>query len=178
MNRPGVASDPSTDRRSFLRTLTGVGVATMGALLSVPLFRFAFYPMFVKTSGTGWSDLGSMEEIERLTFPAKRTIRVEQLDGWRKVVSEKAAFIVKAPDGTLRVLSPVCPHLGCMIGWDPAKQRFVSPCHNGIFSPDGSLISGPPRRSMDELETKIEQGHLLIRYQYFQPLIATKDAVA
>lgn len=167
----------STDRRSFLRMLTGIGVATVGALLSVPLFRFALYPMFVKTSGTGWSDLGSVQEIERLTFPVQRTITVEQLDGWRKVVSEKTVFIVKTPEGRLRILSPVCPHLGCMIGWDSSKQRFISPCHGGIFSPDGSLIAGPPRRAMDELESKIEQDRLLVRYQYFQPLIATKEIV-
>ena len=166
------------NRRSFMGTLTGVGVASVGVLLSVPLLRFALYPMFLETSGTGWSDLGAVAELKNLTFPTQRSIKVEQLDGWRKVVSERTVYIIQGADGMFRVLSPVCPHLGCMIGWDVSRKQFVSPCHGGIFNSDGTLVAGPPRRAMDELESKVEQDHLLVRYQYFQPLLPTKQALS
>ena len=29
----------------------------------------------------------------------------------------------------MRVLSPICPHLGCSIPWNKAKQEFICPCH-------------------------------------------------
>jgi hypothetical protein len=37
---------PSSSRRSLLGFLLGAGGATIGALLSVPLFRFVLHPVF------------------------------------------------------------------------------------------------------------------------------------
>ena len=76
------------------------------------------------------------------------------------------------------MLSAVCPHLGCTITWNESKKEFLSPCHNGVFTADGALVSGPPRRAMDELESKVEDGRLKVRYQYFRPLVAAKEAIA
>jgi hypothetical protein len=46
-----------------------------------------------------------------------------------------------------------------------------------VFTPDGALISGPPRRSMDELESKVGDGRLKARYQFFRQLVATKEVI-
>ena len=65
----------------------------------------------------------------------------------------------------LKVLSAICPHLGCTVPWDPGRNEFVCPCHGGTFSADGSTLSGPPRRSLDSLDTKVSDGKLLVKYQ-------------
>lgn len=41
-------------------------------------------------------------------------------------------------------LSSTCPHLGCQVHWEGQNDRFFCPCHNGVFSPDGTGIGGPP----------------------------------
>ena len=41
-------------------------------------------------------------------------------------------------------LSNICPHLGCRVSWEPQKDRFFCPCHNGTFDPDGNPTGGPP----------------------------------
>jgi menaquinol-cytochrome c reductase iron-sulfur subunit len=165
-------------RRSFLGMLLGIGAVSVGALLSVPLVRFALHPVLAKTTETAWSDLGETEEFSSISSPAKRLITVEQRDGWRKMVSEKAVYVTRGADGQLRVLSSICPHLGCSIPWNEAKGQFICPCHVGAFAPDGALISGPPPRAMDELETRIEDGRLKVRYQYFRQLVPTKEVIA
>ncbi len=165
-------------RRSFLGVLLGFIGAATGILLSVPLFRFALHPLLAATTETAWSDLGAEDEFAELNVPAKRVIKIEQLDGWRRIVSEKAVYVIKGKDGKLRVLSAVCPHLGCAITWGEAKQQFVCPCHVGIFAADGALVSGPPPRAMDDLEHRIENGRLQVRYQYFRQLIPTKEVIA
>ena len=167
-----------TKRRSFLGMLLGIGTVGVGALLSVPLIRFAFYPALAKTTETEWSDLGPVEEFASITGPVKRVITIEQLDGWRKSTSEKSVYVTKGTDGSMRVLSSVCPHLGCTVSWNEAKGQFICPCHIGVFKTDGALVSGPPRRSMDELQSRVADGHLLARYQYFRPLVATKEVIA
>jgi menaquinol-cytochrome c reductase iron-sulfur subunit len=180
-SEPGRAesSAPPTisDRRSFLGVMLGAGTVSVGALLSVPLMRFALHPTFKQTTETAWSDLGPVDDFASVAAPVGRTISIEQRDGWRKMVSEKSVYVVKDAEGKPRVLSAVCPHLGCTVGWNEAKNQFISPCHNGVFAPDGTLISGPPRRSMDELEAKIEDGRLKVRFQYFRQLVATKEVI-
>lgn len=168
----------SVSRRSFLGVLLGFGTVVVGGALSVPLIRFALHPLLTKTTEIGWSDVGKIDEFAALTAPAKRLIKVEQLDAWRKIISEKAIYVVPAKNGAVRVLSPICPHLGCSIPWNETKQEFICPCHAAVFTMNGIKISGPAPRSMDDLESKVEDGMLKIRYQYFRQLIPTKEALS
>lgn len=173
-----VATDESLSRRSFLGVLLGFGTVVVGAALSVPLIRFALHPLLTTTTKTDWSDVGKINEFGSLTAPLKKLITVEQRDGWRKIVSEKAIYVLPMKDGVLRVLSPICPHLGCSIPWVEAKQQFICPCHTAIFTLDGQRVSGPAPRAMDDLESKIDNGMLKVRYQYFRQLIPTKEVLA
>jgi menaquinol-cytochrome c reductase iron-sulfur subunit len=165
------------ERRSFLRALLGVGSVVVGSLLSVPLIRFALFPLLRRTTELKSSPLGALSEFSSLTEPLVRTIQIEQVDGWRKAVSEKAVYITKDTKGNLCVLTSVCPHLGCTVPWNKEKHQFVCPCHGGVFSADGTRISGPSQRGMDTLETSVENGQLLVRFQYFRQLVPDKEVI-
>ena len=168
----------SVTRRSFLGVLLGFGSAVMGAALAVPLIRFALHPLVATTTKIGWSDVGKLDDFASLTAPAKKLIKVEQRDAWRKIVSEKAIYVMPPVNGAVRVLSPICPHLGCSIPWNEEKQEFICPCHAAVFAKNGARISGPSPRSMDELETIVENGMLKVRYQYFRQLIPQREALS
>jgi menaquinol-cytochrome c reductase iron-sulfur subunit len=168
----------SVSRRSFLGALLGFGTVVMGAALSVPLIRFALHPLLAKTTDIGWSDVGPIDEFASLTSPVKRIIKVEQRDAWRKIVSEKPVYVLPGTNGNVRVLSPICPHLGCSIPWNESKQQFICPCHVAVFGKDGARISGPAPRSMDDIDSKVENGTLKVRYQYFRQLIPTKEVLS
>jgi menaquinol-cytochrome c reductase iron-sulfur subunit len=165
-------------RRSFLGALLAMGTATVGAILSIPLARLTLDPLWRTTTQTLWSDAGPEKDFAAIAAPVKVQIAIEQRDGWRKVLSEKAIYVVKGSDGRPRVLSAVCPHLGCSIGWNEDRRQFVCPCHNGAFAPDGKLLAGPPPRGMDELDAMVEDGRLKVRYQYFRQLVPTKEVIA
>src|SRR4029453_8251626 len=165
-------------RRSFLGVLLGLGTVVMGAALSMPLFAFALHPLLTKTTEIGWSEGGKIDEFASLTAPVKRVIKVEQRDAWGKIMSKKEIYVVPAKNGTVRVLSPICPHLGCSIPWNETKQEFICPCHVAVFAMDGAKISGPTPRSMDDLDSKVQEGMLKVRYQYFRQLIPTKEALS
>lgn len=179
-NQPGrdTGAEPEfPGRRSFLAVLTGVGTVAVGLLLSVPLFRFALYPLFRKTTETGWSDAGTLSNFASITAPAEPVITVRQRDGWRNVVSRKPVYILPPGVGAHRVLSPICPHLGCEVPWVEARKRFVCPCHGSIFGPDGSLIYGPAARGLDYLDSKAQGGRLMVRYEYFRMLVAKREII-
>ncbi len=167
---------PAT-RRSFLGVLIGVGAVFMSALLSVPLVRFALFPLLRRTTELKSSPVGEMKEFSSLTDPLLKTIQIEQVDGWRKTISEKVIYVTKDGQGKLCVLTSVCPHLGCTVPWNKDKRQFICPCHGATFNPDGSRVSGPSRRGMDTLETSIQDDKLQVRFQYFRQLVPDKEVI-
>jgi len=59
-----------------------------------------------------------------------------RLDGQRRAV-------YRADDGRLHVLSPLCPHLGCLVRWNGPARSWDCPCHGSRFAPTGEVIEGP-----------------------------------
>lgn len=170
-----LTEEPS--RRSYLGWLMGLCTAGVSVVLAVPLIRFTIYPLRVQTTQVKWSDVGPASDFSSVKAPVQRMITVEQVDGWRKIVSEKAVYVTRNSNGQAQVLSAVCPHLGCSIPWSEAKQEFVCPCHTAVFDASGSKLSGPAPRNMDSLETQIKDGRLLVRYRYFRQLVPGKEVI-
>jgi menaquinol-cytochrome c reductase iron-sulfur subunit len=168
----------SLERRSFLGVLTTIGTVGMGAVLFVPLMKFAMHPLLANTTETEWSEVGPVEEFGAATAPLKKLVVIEQRDGWRKVTSEKPVYVLPSSTGEFKVLSAVCPHLGCSVPWKEQDKTFVCPCHVGIFDAEGRRVAGPPPRDMDSLESKVENGVLKVRYQFFRQLTPNKEVMA
>lgn len=169
--------DSEPTRRSYLWWLVGLCTAGVGAALSVPLVRFALYPLRVRTTEVQWSDIGPASDFASLTQPVQRSVSVSQVDGWRQTVSDKVVYVTKSPSGTLEVLSAVCPHLGCSVQWRGPKGEFECPCHGASFKADGTRTGGPAPRGMDALQTQIQNGRLMARYQYFRQLVPTQEVI-
>jgi menaquinol-cytochrome c reductase iron-sulfur subunit len=175
--QPSPTGPALESRRSFLGVLLGLGSFLVGALLAVPLIRFALFPLLRRTTETKNSPLGERNGFSSLTEPTMHTIQIEQVDGWRKAISEKVVYVTKDKQGQLCVLSSICPHLGCTVPWDEDKKEFVCPCHVSVFAADGARISGPSLRGMDTLETTVQDGQLLVRFQYFRQLVSDKEVI-
>src|SRR5581483_1267932 len=175
---PEGGSASELGRRGFLAWFLGIGTVSVAGALSVPLVRFALDPLTRTSTETEWSDLGSVDDFTETEVPKKRTISIIQIDGWRKVTSDKVIYVIKGADGTLGVFTAVCPHLGCSVKWNDNNHQFKCPCHNGTFTNVGKLVSGPPPRDMDTLESKVEDGHLKVRYQSFRNLVKNKEVMA
>lgn len=171
------SDSPPRSRRSFFGVLLGVGSFFVTALLSVPLARFALFPLLRRTTELKGSPVGAVSDFSSLTEPVARTIQIEQVDGWRKAVAEKTVYLTKDSRGQLTALSSICPHLGCVVPLVSSKKEFVCPCHGARYAPDGSRISGPSLRGMDTLKTSVEDGQVLVHFQYFRQLVADQEVI-
>jgi Rieske Fe-S protein len=60
-----------------------------------------------------------------------------------------AAF--RDDDGTVRAVSAVCTHLGCLVAFNPAERTWDCPCHASRFATDGAVIEGP---AVDDLPAR------------------------
>ena len=57
-------------------------------------------------------------------------------------------WITQTDSGVLALYN-VCPHLGCLYGWQPVTNRFECPCHGSKYQKDGTYVEGPAPRSLD-----------------------------
>ena len=153
----GGESSP-TGRRQFLSTLATwlmrVGlVAGFGTITAFAARFFAPRPRLDRR----WQYVRQVSRIGE-----GDVFRYQAPDGATIAVARRAAG-----DGieSFVALSSTCPHLGCRVHWEPWADRFFCPCHNGVFAPDGSPVSGPPEEAntpLAEYPLQIANGLLFV----------------
>jgi glycine/D-amino acid oxidase-like deaminating enzyme/nitrite reductase/ring-hydroxylating ferredoxin subunit len=70
---------------------------------------------------------------------------VVRLDGARVAACRDDA-------GGLHVVSSNCPHMGCVVDWNPVERSWDCPCHGSRFDPDGAVIAGPAVTGLQPVE--------------------------
>lgn len=157
----------------MVRAIVGIA-AFIGAAVAVPLSGFGILPV-LKRKDAAWSDAGLLRE---LAVDAPQEVRFEQLvkNGWQEEKVERTVWLVRKQDGGVAAFAPACPHLGCGYRWFPEEHRFKCPCHMSIFDLEGKVLAGPAPRSLDTLETKVEEGRVFVSYRIFQVGTSVKTA--
>ncbi|GAB4559702.1 MAG: hypothetical protein Kow0047_05750 [Anaerolineae bacterium] len=76
----------------------------------------------------------------------------------------KARFWLVHTQQGLLALYKVCPHLGCLYGWNDQEGKFICPCHGSQFEYDGTYIRGPAPRSLDRFVMRAvdEKGNVIV----------------
>src|ERR1051325_7597597 len=147
-------------RRSFLQLLPlGVFVGVF-ASLSGAAVRFLRPRLSAPTNQ--WLDVASVSELTG-PQPIAKKVLAEHVSGWVITNEEHNVFVLPAKNN--EVLSPICPHEGCEVSWEQTRNRFSCPCHDSFFAPDGSRLSGPARRGLDALPTRVQNGKLQVQYR-------------
>ncbi|HYC69791.1 MAG TPA: FAD-dependent oxidoreductase [Opitutaceae bacterium] len=143
----------------------GMTFGTVAAMMAVDFvlgrthpWGRVFDPHRTKVRGGLWSYLKENKDYPyhlvrgRLVAPDAESVRelprgegrILEMDG-RRV----AAY--RDPRGRIHLCSAVCPHMQCIVGWNPAEHTWDCPCHGSRFEPDGSVMSGPAEESLERL---------------------------
>jgi menaquinol-cytochrome c reductase iron-sulfur subunit len=159
-------------RRTFFGQAIGILTAALTVALGGSLAAVSIGPMFRKTKPyfspvTGFDIAPEGQPVE-LRFSYSET------DAYlRKDVTE-TVWVIKHSPTSATVFSPICPHLGCRFDWIPGAKRFACPCHQSVFSPDGTVLGGPSPRPLDSLQYKIEGATLSVQWERFDPGVSRK----
>lgn len=126
--------------------------------------RNAWLPLFDATrlggggGGLGWMvrrnlHVGQMWAGRLRPAPAEDAVAA-LAPGEGKVVRRGSRKVGLARDaaGTAHAVAAICPHMGCVLGWNAVEQSWDCPCHGSRFAVDGTLLHGPAVRDLETFD--------------------------
>ena len=164
---PGAFEGETVTRRRFMTGTahTAGGIVTAAFLL--PSLGFAIGPIFDKIEQP-WQDVGPVADFPDDTYIPK-TIQIAAAIG---EVGKSTVYMRKHNlkiDGKMKdgydgyiAISTRCMHLGCPVRFTPAAQRFICPCHGGVYDFVGRVDDGPPVRPLDRFYTRVRNGQVQV----------------
>ncbi|MEO8348243.1 MAG: Rieske 2Fe-2S domain-containing protein [Acidobacteriota bacterium] len=60
--------------------------------------------------------------------------------------------VYRDEEGVLHERSAICPHLGCVVDWNPGEKTWDCPCHGSRYHRDGHVVNGPANRGLADVE--------------------------
>jgi menaquinol-cytochrome c reductase iron-sulfur subunit len=150
--------------------LAAGGIATMAFLL--PSLGFALGPLFEETVPDTWQDLGPEGDFN----PTAYVQRVHNIDPEIGDAGKATVYVRRwdpevdsAPGDSEQpyvAISTRCAHLGCPVRYIQASQKFVCPCHGGVYDSQGKVEGGPPVRPLDRFETRVVGGRVEVGQRF------------
>jgi succinate dehydrogenase / fumarate reductase iron-sulfur subunit len=163
---PGAVTEPDVpawkkiDRATFLRH---AGVAALGVAAAVTVGGVAASAIAPKGGGSSskqWVPLAQLGDLPpaqittvMLEYAVKSGIYTEQVS---------TPVMVSRLNEQIVCYKSACPHLGCTVRWDGPSDQFRCACHGGAFDRTGNVTAGPPPRPLDQYESKVDAGMLLV----------------
>ena len=160
---PGAFEGETITRRRFMTgTANGAGMIA-AASFTLPALGFAIGPIF-KSTPHRWETVGTVDQFNRYNYvPVVLTLTPSIGEAGKSTayVRQFNAAIDTDPydKGTPYIaLSNRCAHLGCPVRWVDAAERFICPCHGGVYDLLGRRVGGPPVRPLDRFYTRVIDG--------------------
>jgi Rieske Fe-S protein len=167
---PGAFEGETVTRRRFMvGTAHATGAIATSAIL-LPALGFALGPLF-EAEKQRWQPVGRPDEFPNDNYVPK----VITLSDGVGEAGKTTVYIRrrnpqidtdKLPKGfeseQFVAISTRCMHLGCPVRYTEAAQRFICPCHGGVYDFQGKVDGGPPVRPLDRFYNRVKNGQLEI----------------
>jgi Rieske Fe-S protein len=157
---PGAFEGETVTRRRFMTgTANGAG-AIAAAAFTLPALGFAIGPIF-KSTEHHWETVGRVTDFVDTNYvPVVMTLTpgIGEAGKTTTYVRQYNPEIDTDPydRGTPYIaISSRCAHLGCPVRWVDAAERFICPCHGGVYDLLGRRVGGPPVRPLDRFDTRV-----------------------
>jgi Rieske Fe-S protein len=144
-------------------TANVAGAVAASAFL-LPALGFALGPVFEKHE-VRWQQIGTADEFPETTYIPKVITIVDGIGQAGKTTTyvrkRNDKVDTDKPDkyNQFVAISSRCCHLGCPVRYVEAAERFICPCHGGVYGFTGKVDGGPPVRPLDRFYTEVRNGN-------------------
>jgi nitrite reductase/ring-hydroxylating ferredoxin subunit len=157
-DHPVETPTPLVSRR---RLLEGAGVAAAAAGVAVAIDRTAFAPSGQPVRQSAQQQLapndGTWHTVAATTALGQGVLT--------RFETPAAVGFVTNDAGTLRAVSGVCTHQGCLLQPNQAASRLECPCHRAAFSASGDLLFAQlptPPAPLPRLQVRQQNGQVQV----------------
>ncbi len=148
---------PDMGRRQFMNLLT-FGTITGTALGALyPVVKFFLPPTSASSAGgvTAKDELGNDVSV-------KKFLAEHPNEGDRALaqgLKGDPTYIVVEGNEAIRDygINAVCTHLGCVVPWNIAENKYKCPCHGSQYDSTGKVIRGPAPLSLPLVHATVEE---------------------
>jgi Rieske Fe-S protein len=164
---PGAFEGETVTRRRFMTGTTHVAGAVALSAIALPALGFALGPIFEQKE-VEWQSVGAAADFTNAEYVPKVITETEGIG----VVGQTTVYVrarnndidTEKPDeyNEFIAISNRCMHLGCPVRYVPASERFICPCHGGVYDFRGGVAGGPPVRPLDRFYTRVRGGQVEI----------------
>ncbi len=159
---PGAFEGETVTRRRFMTAVThgAGGVAAMA--FTLPALGFALGPIFSRVP-FDWQVIGPPSDFSKTNYATKVLTIVQGVgeagNSIAYVRQRDSAIDIEPGDqyNQYVALSSRCMHLGCPVRYVAAAERFICPCHGGVYDFRGIVAGGPPVRPLDRFYTRVNK---------------------
>ena len=163
------------ERRSFLARISGVGAATMAALIGIPVVRAFVSPVLSHRRVDNWIKVADDIALLDVGVPVRVNFVQSTTDAWLESRTLNGVWLFTEDGQKFKAYNGHCTHLGCSYIYDKEHANFFCPCHRGQFDvKTGEVLAGPPPRPLDELEVQIRDSAVFVKYKDFRLGIPTQ----
>jgi menaquinol-cytochrome c reductase iron-sulfur subunit len=157
---PGAFEGETVTRRRFMTGTAHTAGAIAASSFALPALGFAIGPIF-KSTPHRWETVGTVDQFAANNYvPTILTVAPNIGEAGKTTVYVRKfnPEIDTDPydkDTPYIAISSRCAHLGCPVRWVDAAERFICPCHGGVYDLLGRRVGGPPVRPLDRFYTRV-----------------------
>jgi len=157
---PGAFEGETITRRRFMTGTAHTAGAVAAASFALPALGFALGPIF-EHNVIRWETVGTVDEFTDNNYvPTVLTVTPGIGEAGKTTVYMRKHNPEIDTDSYDRdtpyvAISDRCVHLGCPVRWVSAAERFICPCHGGVYDLLGKPVAGPPVRPLDRFYTRV-----------------------
>ena len=159
---PGAFEGETVTRRRFMNGVTQGAGGIAAAAFTLPALGFAIGPLFSREP-FNWQAVGKPSDFTKSQYSTKVITIVQGIGEAGNTIAYvrlRNPQIDTEPEDQYNhwvALSSRCMHLGCPVRYVAAAERFICPCHGGVYDFRGMVAGGPPVRPLDRFYTRLNK---------------------
>jgi menaquinol-cytochrome c reductase iron-sulfur subunit len=172
---PGSFEGETVTRRRAMGLAVQVGGGIAVAGFTLPALGFSIGSAIFERPPVTWKPVGAAGDFPNDTYVPKVITETSGIGEIGKTTVYMRAHNeqIDGPldqeipgTGEFIAISTRCMHLGCPVRYVEASQRFICPCHGGVYDFAGAVSGGPPVRPLDRFYVRVSNGQVEVGPRY------------